>query len=306
MAANTNPLSQFSRAAKIYVKLPSMGKFYSNDFLKTSPNGEIPIKGMTATDDLIMNNPDALLNGDAVYQILTSCVPQCKDVKSLLIPDVETLLLGIRYASRGDTMKFKVKCPSCGTESEEQVSIRQLLDASSDISMIEEPTFYEMVQSDDVTVRVNMQPSPYLDVTNANMVVFEQTRMMQFLQNNEDIDNETRHERMKESFERMAKFQLNVLINSIESVEIIQKDDSGEEVITKVTEKKYIKDFVQDMEKVHSEKLNEKLQALNGIGLPEEVDVVCDSCSHEFKMEVKFDPTNFSAEHFLASAVKKS
>ena len=55
---------------------------YSDDVLDTSIE-EHPVLPMTAKDELIMKNPDALLNGDAVIQVIESCVPTIKNAMAL-------------------------------------------------------------------------------------------------------------------------------------------------------------------------------------------------------------------------------
>jgi transcription elongation factor Elf1 len=292
-----NPLKKFSRTPKIYVKLPSEQKFYPPNFINSSPNGEIPIKAMTATDDLIMNNPDALLNGDAVLRVIQSCTDGCIDVGNLLIPDVETILLGIRYATKGDNMKFKTKCPHCNHDDEETVSIRNLLDSSTFLSTCDETTVFTIEGEDGTKVNINIHPSPYKDNTNANMVMFEQTRILQFISANKNIKEDERQEKMRKSFELMAEFQMNVLIHSIESVDIIQ-GEGEEEIVTKVTDKKHIREFINDLEKDHAKAIEKKLEKLNKIGTPRELTVVCNSCSKEHQMEVRFDPVNFSVDTF--------
>lgn len=294
---SSNPLKKFARTPKIYVKLPSEHKFYPPNFITTSPNGEVPVKAMTATDDLIMNNPDALLNGDAVMRVIQSCTDGCIDVGNLLIPDVETILLGIRYATKGDKMNFNTKCPHCNHESEETVSIRSLLDSSTSISTCDESNVFTIENEDGTKVNVNIHPSPYKDNTNANMVMFEQTRILQFISNNKNISEDERQEKMRKSFELMAEFQLNVMINSIESVDIIQ-GEGEEQIVTKVTDKNHIKEFVMDLEKDHAKIIETKLEKLNKIGTPRELTVVCDECGKEHQMEVRFDPVNFSADTF--------
>jgi len=294
---NNNPLKKFSRSPKIYVKLPSEHKFYPPNFISTSPNGEVPIKAMTATDDLIMNNPDALLNGDAVLRVIQSCTDGCVDIGNLLIPDVETILLGIRYATKGDKMNFKTSCPHCSHQDEEAVSIRTLLDNSITLTTSEESTVFEMEGEDGVKIHVNIHPSPYKDNTNANMVMFEQTRILQYISSNKTISETERQEKARKSFQLMAEFQLNVLINSIESVDIIQ-GEGDEEIVTKVTDKKFIREFITDLETDHAKTIEKKLENLNKIGTPRELTVVCNNCEKEYPMEVKFDPVNFSANTF--------
>lgn len=302
---STNPLKQFSRSPKIYVKPPTLGRFYPEGTLITSPNGEVPIKGMTAADDLIMNNPDALLNGDAVVQLLRSCVG-CNNIKHLSVPDVNAFLLGIRYASKGDKLNLKTICPNeeCGKESEETVSIRMLLDHTTFIDMLDEPIYYEY-EAEDTTIRINIRPSPYEDITKANIVVFEQTRLLQYLQANKEISMDERNARTKEAFDKLAEFHFNTLLHSIESVEIISKNGK-EEIKTSVTNTNHIQEFLKDIEDIHSRNINKKLEKVNSIGVSDHLQVICDHCKHEYEMEVKLDPSNFSEEVLLTSEAKKS
>ena len=70
-----NPLIGMMRQPKIYIKLPSNGNYWSDGSLQLSPNGEYPVYSMTAKDELILKTPDALLNGQAVVDVIQSCLP---------------------------------------------------------------------------------------------------------------------------------------------------------------------------------------------------------------------------------------
>lgn len=67
-----NPLSQFFRQPKIYMTLPSKGKFYPPDALDMPENGELPVFAMTAKDELLMRTPDALMNGASTVEVIKS------------------------------------------------------------------------------------------------------------------------------------------------------------------------------------------------------------------------------------------
>ena len=62
---NKQALKDFYRSPKLYIQLPSGGKFYDDDVIDWPESGELPILAMTPRDELIVRNPDALLNGDA-------------------------------------------------------------------------------------------------------------------------------------------------------------------------------------------------------------------------------------------------
>ena len=78
-----NPLKNKIRVAKIYVRLPSSGK-YNKLPIEFSHTGELPVRAMTARDELLLRNPDALLNGDAVEKLIQSCIPEIKDMRESL------------------------------------------------------------------------------------------------------------------------------------------------------------------------------------------------------------------------------
>ena len=100
----TNPLRTYFRHPAIYVKLPSGGKFWPEGALDMPPTGEVGIMPMTAKDELTLKVPDALLNGQAVVDIIHSCVPSVKNAWECPTLDFEVLLAGIRIASFGEKM----------------------------------------------------------------------------------------------------------------------------------------------------------------------------------------------------------
>ena len=113
MNAETNPLSKFYRSAAISVPIPSRGMYYEADTLQLNGDGELAIYPMTAQDELMLQNPDALLSGEAVISVIKSCVPGVKHPKKLLSCDIDVLMIAIRVASYGDTASMDSKCPKC-------------------------------------------------------------------------------------------------------------------------------------------------------------------------------------------------
>ena len=69
---------------------------------------------MTSRDEVMMRNPDALLNGESVAQIISSCIPAVKKPRELLGADVDALMVAIQGATYGDEVTVEAKCPECG------------------------------------------------------------------------------------------------------------------------------------------------------------------------------------------------
>ena len=76
---DNNPLKQYFRRPSVYMKLPSNGQGYPEGSLEMPENGELPVYPMTAIDEITARTPDALFNGTAVAELITSCVPNIKD-----------------------------------------------------------------------------------------------------------------------------------------------------------------------------------------------------------------------------------
>ena len=121
-----NPLSAYFRAPKLYTTIPRGWGFY-RDIMTVPDNGELAVFPMTTKDELMLKNPDALLNGEAVASLIKSCVPDIKDPKKMFSADVDALLIAIRGASGGDDVEVQATCPECETITDVTISVEASL-----------------------------------------------------------------------------------------------------------------------------------------------------------------------------------
>ena len=132
---------------------------------------EVAIFPMTAKDEIMMKNPDALLNGEAVLQVIKSCVPSVLEPRELTNIDVDALLMGIQSATYGDEMEVSTKCQHCDKELTGSTSIQEALD---DIDPLEE---VNTIKWDELTVV--LRPVRYRSTIEAGLVNFQTTRSLQ-------------------------------------------------------------------------------------------------------------------------------
>ena len=99
-----NPLISLMRQPKIYIRLPSNGRYWSEGSLNTTTNGEYPVYSMTARDELMLKTPDALLNGQAVVDVIQSCMPNVNDAWAIPNIDLDVILVAIRLATFGEQL----------------------------------------------------------------------------------------------------------------------------------------------------------------------------------------------------------
>ena len=277
-----NPLQSHFRAPKLYTRLPSGGKFYTDDVVTLTSSGEVEVYAMTSRDEVMMRNPDALLNGESVAKILTSCVPQIKKPRDLLGADVDALMVAIQGATYGDEVTVETPCPECGNTVVGAGSVQGSL-----ATMTEVPT--------DVKVEMNgliieLRPVTYETTIAAGVSNFQNARSMASIATIDD-DME-KLQAFNESYMKMAELNFMVILDSIYSIS--GTDAQGEEFI--VTDRNNIQEYMENCESEVGKRVTEQVNKLGEAGIDKEVSIQCqnEKCGHVFTTKLEFDPVNFS------------
>lgn len=279
MATNSNPLSGYFRAPKLYTKIPSGGKFYTPDIVDMPTSNELPVFPMTAKDELVMKNPDALLNGEAVASLISSCVPNVKKPKSLISNDVDALLVAIQGATYGDDIDVKGACPTCGKECSGIASVEGALET---MTVLEKTYTFETHNG----LTVELKPFSYDSTVKAGIANFKSTRSLQSLAEIKDEMEQLRA--FNESFLRIAALNFELIVDSVASISGL--DETGNKFT--VNDSKVIREFLENCETVIGKTIEEKIGSINKIGVNKTVQLECEDHG-PFTQEVGFDPVNF-------------
>ena len=280
MAKSNNPLQGYLRSPKLYVLLPSGGKF-SNIESMSDVSQEIPIYPLTSMDETLLRNPDALLNGESMTKVITSCTG-IKNAYELTANDVDVILLAIRYATYGNDLEITTSCPKCSVTVEKTVAIEPLLET---ISVLEDQ--YEVTL--DNNLRCFLKPYTLRDSQKAALSAFKETSELNTLINAE-ADEMSKLITFNKSFQAMADLNIEILSNAVMKVIIPEKDDE-EEIV--VTNNKHIEEWVRGISKQQADVIIDELNVINELGIQREVEAVCDECSHTFNTKIEFNPSNF-------------
>lgn len=280
---NQNPLSGYFRAPKLYTKIPSLGKFYLDDVVNMPESGELPIFSMTAKDETMMKNPDALLNGEAIAQVISSCVPNVKKPRQLLSNDIDALLVAIQGATHGDDIDVKGQCPVC---SKECTGIASVETALATMTVLEQVYAFETQNG----LTVEVRPFTYESTVKAGIANFQSTRSLQSLSNITDEMEQLKA--FNASFVRMAALNFDLIVDSIASVKGI--DAQGNDFV--VTDRRQIREFMENCESSVGRGVEQHIQTVNGMGVNKTVQLNCEEHG-DFEQEIGFDPVNF----FIAS-----
>ena len=276
---DSNPLKQYFRSFKLYLKLPSGTSYYGPQIVEFTESGEVGILPMTGNDELILKNPDALLNGEALVEVIKSCVPAVKDVKLLLINDIDALITAIRLATYDDGLESQITCPKCNHENTFKLNLQYAID---NIDMLESE--YVINLSSGLTVFV--KPYCYPELMKGLHSQFEQSKITRSLESN----NATDEEKMRifgKVFKDMAALSVEMV-----SASIVKVVDESSDVC--VTDKKHIREFIQNIDRASITQIEDLVKEINTVGIKRSFGAECEKCNHKWESEIDFNPVNFS------------
>lgn len=287
--------SKYYRVPKHYVFLPSGGKYYPEGFLTLTSSGQLPIRAMTAKDELLLKNPDALLNGDAIIKVIESCVPEVSSPKDLYAPDMEVILMAVFSASYDKSLETKLTCEKCLKESTYHVPVEQLIRQVSE--MEELPAKVEhTIQTPENLIKytVDVIPYTYDIITLAGMTELSHAQLLNSL-----LDTgATEEERLKAyntAFREMTSYYLETVIKTVTKVTITDSE-LDEDII--IEDKNELEDFIYGTEKQLIDKIQDKVKELNSSGIDTTFGVTCpnNKCNHEWRANMDFDAARFFAK----------
>lgn len=274
-----NPLKQYFRTFKLYLKIPSGSSYYPASVLEYTDSGEIGVMPMTGKDELAFKNPDALLNGEALIEVLTSCIPALKNPKALLTNDIDALITAIRYATYNDTLETELVCPKCDHDNTFKIDLQYALD---NMSMLED----EYIVNLETGLSVFVKPYTFPELLKGLHSQFEQKKLSRAV-SSDTISDQQRTEIFLKAFKEIAITKYELMCNGIAKV----VDESNN---INVTEKKFIKEFLQNIDKKSLDRINDMIEEISKVGIKKTFTAKCEKCEHQWESEIDFNPVNFS------------
>ena len=275
--SKVNPLAGYFRQPKLYIKLPSGGKFYPEGALDRSQIDEYPVYAMTAKDELMFKTPDALLNGQATVEVIKSCVPAIREPWHMPSIDLDVVLVAIRIATYGEGMEMTATCPSCKEFNEFEYNLLGYLDRAASFtyeSSIEIPP-----------LKVYIRPYSYKEVTKMAIKTFEQQKIIDIV-NDQTLSEQEKVDQFGESFVKLTQLTVDVVAGCVESIETPEG---------LVNDSAMIKEFIENSSSETFNAINERVHEMKEeIALKSEV-VECQHCQFKFSIDITMDQANFFA-----------
>lgn len=256
----TNPLLERIRLPGMSFRLPSLGLFYDKTVLDAE-NGEVHVHPLMAIDELIIRNPDKILNGEAVSEICKHCIPEVVNPKRLLSKDVDFLMLALRRVSYGSKMEVKYKHTCKEAKDHEYIfDLEQTISATKSIDPTVVKSMHQLTLENGQIVKITPVRFDY------------NIEIMQIANSMLDKKGEELDAIQKELFRSTA--------NVIEAVDDTTDQEMIREWLTKISSTMY-KDITKTIEKLS------QWGALPMIHAP------CQDCGDLLVIDVPVNPVNF-------------
>jgi hypothetical protein len=276
-----NPLAGHFRQPAIYLTLPSQGRWWGDNTLDMPANRELPIYPMSTKDEITLRTPDALLNGQGLIDVIQSCCPNIKNAWSMPSIDVDSVLIAIRIATYGNSMSFDSKCPHCGEDNTHDV------DLGKPLNSLQCPDYSKLMHYKDL--KIKFRPQHYFAVNKSNMMEFEEQKIISLL-NATDMDPDEKSKQLTDSMGRLFDYGINSCAQSTEYIELADG--------TRVTDEEFIKEFYKNAESAVITQLQKQVADFAAQAKPEGLNLGCQACVKEYKVDLTFDYSNFFAKGF--------
>jgi hypothetical protein len=268
-----NPLQQYFRQPKIFLKLPSLGMY--NDPATIQGNVEsLPIFGMTGMDQVIVKTPDALISGESTVKVIESCCPSVKDAWKITSIDIDSILVAIRIATYGNNYGIQHTCTECGSQHEYDIDLGRFITHFSNC------VYDSKIMIGDLIIRI--RPLEYKQATEFNLANFGLQK--QLMQLNDLEDAELKKSIISTIFNDLGILQNKIFLAGIESIET---------PTAQVTEWTFIKEWLENCGSEIADALKLQFEKNTKAWMVPPSTIKCTDCGHTEEVHVELDQSNF-------------
>ena len=280
-----NAFGKYYRTIKAYVTIPSGLVHYDDSVIevKTEDN-TVPIMAMTSHDELLFKNPDALLNGEAVKQVLLSCIPGLKMPEKLYSNDVDALLASIKIHSYGPLMPINATCPNCKDEKEHDLNLEAVM---ANMDTMDDVYFVNL----DNGLTVFVHPHTFKETMKSLTVGFEQAKIAKSMED-QNVDESVKLAQFSKSFKEIEKLNFELIASCI--TKVVNEDDDF--IFTHEGTKDsndQLKMLLNNIDVTDANKINAKIADITDLGIPKKFDISCEKCDHTWTAPLELNPVNF-------------
>lgn len=280
-------LKKYYRKPKAFIQLPTQGLLY--DLQEDgSMMGEVGVMPMTMLNHLTANNPESLINGHVLEELVRDCTTiQNVEARNMYKCDIDALVMGIRMVSVDDTLDVSVSCPKCEKETDFGIDLKGMLAEMS----VHETIPYDLeveelvlkIVPTTLNSSINTEQAFFQDAKNIDQI----RTMMEELRKDDDVSDEDVMEKVKSIYEiqhNMTETTIQLYADAILYVATPEEN---------VYDRKEIYELVKGLSDSDHTRLKDKVRQVSEIGIPRKQSFTCSHCEHKYDAPVELNPTDF-------------
>jgi hypothetical protein len=267
-----NPLQQYFRQPKIFIELPVSTTYCEEGTFKSKE--KMPVFGMTGMDEIIMKTPDALLSGDSLATVISSCCPSIGNPWKLANLDVDSLLTAIRISTYGNKLSIIHTCKTCSEQNEFDLDLNKFMEHYKSCK------FKNSVEIDELTIKI--RPLTFEEANQFNLNNFVLQRKIVQIDTIEDPEEKTKL--VKSAFKDINDIQIKMVKQCVESISTHD---------TVVTEQEHIAEYLDNCSVDAFQKIKNLVESNVSTWRLPEIDIACEKCNATDKVIVELNQTNF-------------
>jgi hypothetical protein len=281
--AKVNPLIGYMRQPKIYIRLPSNGLFWEEGSINMPENNELPVYSMTAKDELIFKTPDALMNGQAMVDVIQSCMPNIKDAWKCAGIDVDLILIAIRIATYGSMMTLSHTVPGTDETVEHQIDLTAVMD-----QILSTTQWVDTVEIGPGII-CGIRPLSYKHMTDVSIRTFESQKTMRSIADS-DLSDEQKVELFNQSMSKLTDLTVEMIA---ESIFYVKTPD------TFVEDPVFIREFIQNADAGLTQKIqdvineNKKTAGIRPLTIHSSEEQILAGAPVSYELPITMDNSNF-------------
>lgn len=258
------------------MSLPSQGKWYNESIVSNGVYSDLAVFSMTANDEIGFKTPDALINGHATANNISSCVPSITDPWNIVQIDIDAILISIRIATYGETMSVEHKCSKCATTSAYDVNLQKFLD------FLTNANFKDKIFIDDSMI-IHLKPLNYKQWTDVQKKTVALQRAM-YLNTDKFTDEEKKNEYIQNLVKQLNEITVHAVLDQIACIEVDGEfENSKDEII----------EFMHNADVSIYKQITKTITGNSETWTLPSVDVECEKCQTKNKLKVTLDSSDF-------------
>lgn len=271
---NTNPLKQYFRRPSVYLKLPSGGQGYPEGSITFTETGELPVYPMTAIDEITSKTPDALFNGNAVVDIIKSCVPDIKDPWAIKNIDIDSILISIRAASGAGNIDVNTVCEKCQNDATYSINLVGALNTMKSGDYNKELSIGNL--------KIKFKPLEYRELNKSSMAQLEIQKLFSTIDQTNDIAEKNRLTEV--ALRSLTDLTMDLVSKAIEYIRTPE---------TMVTQTEYILEFLKNCDKNDYIVIRDYNAELRSQASLKPLEIECTNCQHQYQQPFTLNMSDF-------------